>query len=338
MQNTNIPVFFEGQDDLVDILATSICSICYNTKSFIDFYILDCGISAFNKKQLETLKARFNNFSIKYLPIDLKQFKGLRGWGAKGQFVDCYARLLIPEVAPEIDRAIYLDTDVIALGDIKMLWDEDMGGYEMAATSDIGATQKIIKKCVENLGVSKDHIFANAGVVLIDCKKWRKNQSSAKMLEIAKKYKEHISTIIEDIFCIYYNNNNYKLLKNRYNLPDRKNVIKNTFPNISDEYIEEEWRHEIIQHFSPVKVWKRIENDYNGRKLRNFDSFWFFAEMTPFYAGMTKTFSISNQPKETNYEYYKLFEFIPFLTVIKKNNKKKYNLFGFIPLLTLRTK
>ena len=35
----HIPVCYEGQDDLIDILATSICSICYNTKSFIDFYI-----------------------------------------------------------------------------------------------------------------------------------------------------------------------------------------------------------------------------------------------------------------------------------------------------------
>ena len=52
MENkAHIPVCYEGQDDLIDILATSICSICYNTKSFIDFYILDCGINNFNKNQ-----------------------------------------------------------------------------------------------------------------------------------------------------------------------------------------------------------------------------------------------------------------------------------------------
>ena len=40
----HIPVFFEGQNDLIYILGTAMASICYNTESFIDFYILDCGI------------------------------------------------------------------------------------------------------------------------------------------------------------------------------------------------------------------------------------------------------------------------------------------------------
>ena len=52
MQN-HIPVFYEGQDDLVEVLATSIASVCYNTQSFIDFYILDCGLHEANKKLLE---------------------------------------------------------------------------------------------------------------------------------------------------------------------------------------------------------------------------------------------------------------------------------------------
>lgn len=81
VKQDHIPVFYEGQDDLVDILATSMASVCYNTKSFIDFYILDCGICDFNKKLLENMNEKFNNFSIKFIPIDLTQFAGLRGWG-----------------------------------------------------------------------------------------------------------------------------------------------------------------------------------------------------------------------------------------------------------------
>ena len=36
----HIPVFFEANDELVDITAVAMSSILYNTKSFIDFYIL----------------------------------------------------------------------------------------------------------------------------------------------------------------------------------------------------------------------------------------------------------------------------------------------------------
>ena len=51
----HIAVFYEGQDDLADILAVSICSVCYNTEKFVNFYILDCGICAFNKSHVSFL-------------------------------------------------------------------------------------------------------------------------------------------------------------------------------------------------------------------------------------------------------------------------------------------
>ena len=124
--NEHISIFYEGQDDLVEILATSICSICYNTKSFVDFFILDCGISSFNKKIINSLKDKFDNFSIEYIPVDLKQFEGLKGWPAGSNFLDCYSRLLIPELKKDINKAIYLDSDLIALDDICKLWNEDI--------------------------------------------------------------------------------------------------------------------------------------------------------------------------------------------------------------------
>lgn len=113
-----ISVFYEGQDDLIEILATSIASVCYNTKSFINFYILDCGICELNKKLLETLKHKFDNFTIEYIPMDLKKFSQLKGYTEKN-YVDCYSRLLIPELKPELDKAIYLDVDIILMDDIK---------------------------------------------------------------------------------------------------------------------------------------------------------------------------------------------------------------------------
>lgn len=94
--------FYEGQDDLADILAVSICSVCYNTEKFVNFYILDCGICAFNKKLLESLKSKFNNFSLEFIPVDLTQFHHLTPWCEK--FWDCYARLIIPELKPDVKK------------------------------------------------------------------------------------------------------------------------------------------------------------------------------------------------------------------------------------------
>ena len=140
MQNERIPIFYEGQDDLVDVLATSMASICYNTKSFIDFYILDCGICKFNKHLLESMKEKFNNFSIEFVPVDLEQFEGLKGWGPQNKHIDCYSRLLISNLKPNLDKCIYLDSDTIALDDIKLLWYLDLVNYFYAAAFELGCT------------------------------------------------------------------------------------------------------------------------------------------------------------------------------------------------------
>lgn len=338
----HIPVFIEGQDDLIDILATAMCSICYNTGSFIDFYVLDCGICPFNKKQLESLKAKFSNFSIEFIPIDLKRFDGMKGWPPpKYQFLDCYARLLIPELKPEIDRAIYLDSDVIALDDIKKLWDQDLDGFETGMVADIGYSQTNFDNCTKNLGVSPEHIWANAGMILLDCKKWRENQTTEKLLEIGKKYKEHLLILHEDILSSYYSCNRYKRLDNRFNITDLGAISECSSPNISEDYLANEWKHVVIYHFCHGKPFRQMKNNYNGRPLRHFDSFWFFASMTPFYAGMKIRFEENNEiakRKDTVKEEFKLFNIIPLLTVSDKQGTKRYKLFGFLPVMKKKRK
>ena len=339
----HIPVFIEGQDDLADIVATAMHSICYNTSSFINFYILDCGICPFNKKQIELIKKNFDNCSIEFLPIDLHRFDGMKGWPPpKYQFVDCYARLLIPELKPELDKAIYLDSDVIALGDIKELWEQSFDGYVFGATADIGYEGNYYKNCIENLGVRKDNIYPNAGVLLLDCKQWRAQGITEKLLKIGREKKDHLLVLNEDILSIAFNHNNYKLLDNRFNLTDlNSRICKYSAPQITDEYMSEQWKNPIIYHLSHSKPFRQMKNIYNGRTIRHFDSFWFFAKMTPFYAGMKLRFEEnrrivqeeSRMVKKDIKEKYRLFNCLPFLTTKTKNNTKRYKLFGFIPFM-----
>ncbi len=349
-ESNHIPVFYEGQDDLIEILATSMVSICYTTKSFIDFYILDCGICEFNKMLLESMKEKFSNFSIEFIPIDLKQFEGLKGYTDKN-YIDCYSRLLIPELKPEIDKAIYLDADVIALNDIKLLWNEDLNGYEIAACADLGYQKSVQDRCF-SIGIPRDQIYCNAGVLIIDCNTWRKNNISKKLLHLAKEIKDKILYICEDILNLYYKNNNYKLLDLRYNIHQLENFICSVCaPQITDEYISNEWKNIVIQHLSPAKPWR--EGEYNNVDLKHWSEFWFFAKLTPYYDGLSLKFLnnsnkrmlgislsvLGQENKETNKRIkYFLFNFIPFVQTKQKGNVKRVYLFGFIPIFKIKSK
>ena len=341
--NEHISIFYEGQDDLVEILATSMCSICYNTNSFIDFFILDCGISSFNKRMINLLKDKFDNFSIEYIPVDLKQFEGLKGWPAGSKFLDCYSRLLIPELKNDINKAIYLDSDIIALDDICKLWNEDIENYDFGACPDIGYNKFFQENCVKKLGVDRSHIYANAGVLLINCERWRCNNISNKLIKIAKDNKDDILVIIEDILSVLYNGNNYKILNNRYNLADRTNEIgRINAEYINDDYMNDEWKNVVLQHLSPGKAWKILKNNYNNRELKFFSAFWFFAHMTPYYHGMLNKYIFytnellvhfnirMSKPLKVKYKFLG----IPIFVIRRNNNKTKYQLFGCITIFT----
>ena len=359
--NEHIPVFFESNDELVEITAVAMASICYNTKSFVDFYILDTGMHSFNKKLLESMKEKFDNFSIEYIPVDLKQFKDLKGYTARN-FLDCYARLLIPELKPELDKAIYLDEDIIALDDISKLWNESLDGYEVGCVADIAyANYNIINKAQ----ISSKQKYANGGVIFFNCKKWRENGTSKKALEIAKKYKHSLGAVIEDILNILYNNNQYKLLPFRYGyselIDSSAQLGKDSTLSINYEM---ELHNVVIFHFSGMtKPWQFINNPYHSGSYKNFtipffSHFYFFAKMTPFYEGLMLKFlsknnelmankSISNLHQYLNLntsmlsfkkKWVKLFSLIPLIKIKKKNKVRKYYLFGFLPLFQVKEK
>ena len=349
MTQKHIPIFYEGQDDLVDILATSIASICYNTKSFIDFYILDCGLNDFNKKQLESMKHKFQNFSIEFVPVDLSVFKGLRGWGPNMDSIDVYARLLIPDLKPDLKKVIYLDSDMIALDDIKKLYDIDLGDYPYAATPELGCNQMIFDNCINNLGIDKNHIYPSAGMLVLNLDQIK---SSEKLINVCRDYNDKLIVYNEEIFSIAFGCNNYKRLDLRFNMADRKNLISSVnAPDITDEYVNEEWKHVVIQHLTPTKPWKYLRTE-NNQPIKNIWAFWHFAAMTPFYEGMQNRYFWYAMEQITFHAHknknapftptiktkIKLFNLLPFLTIKEKANTKTYKLFGFLPLFKVKEK
>lgn len=51
MTTQTIPVYLVTNWDMVGYTATTMASILSNTKHNCDFYILDCGLSDFDRKQ-----------------------------------------------------------------------------------------------------------------------------------------------------------------------------------------------------------------------------------------------------------------------------------------------
>ncbi|UNU90063.1 glycosyltransferase [Aeromonas dhakensis] len=92
-----------------------------------------------------------------------------------------YYRFAIPEVLHNVEKVLFIDADMIAVGDISPLWSVDMVGSVAAVVSDhiLGGD----KKKQQERGISSDRYF-NAGFILMDLSKWRENNISQQALDL----------------------------------------------------------------------------------------------------------------------------------------------------------
>jgi lipopolysaccharide biosynthesis glycosyltransferase len=281
----NIPVYFVTNWDMVGYTATTMASLLSNTKRNCDFYVMDCGLSTFDRQQLSTLKDRFSNLkSLSFATVDMNRFEGLNVWYYG--MLDAWAMLLFPEAFPDVHgKVIHIESDTLVVGDIEKLYNENLDGYT------IGAAPEIAFGALTDLFPSKDHYYFNLGMIVIDCDKWRQDDTTAKCLELGRKYGKRFNCLHQDALNMLYYNNNYKKLLNRYNLGERKNYVKIIHPDLSDEYFEKEWKDPVIIHFSPNKPWRTQHSFYDEKRIvKYFNEWWYYAYQTPYFWGMENAF------------------------------------------------
>ena len=102
----HIPVFLSADNNYAPLIATTVASICDNTKSFVDFYVLDGGISEENKQKIATLKNQFKNFEIEYIAVDISKYISLKDYKNICIHVTAstYNSLLIPSLKKNLEN------------------------------------------------------------------------------------------------------------------------------------------------------------------------------------------------------------------------------------------
>lgn len=335
-----INLFYEGNDDLVGVLATSIASVCTNTKSQLLINILDTGISECNKRHLLNLCERYSNASLVFSHVDLQIFEGLKGYREEN-FLDCYSRLLIPHMNANIDKAIYLDSDTLVLKDINLLWQTDLRDKALAAPPDLGVAPWVLNHMAD-LGMDSSQVYISAGVYVIDCKKWREQRITENLLSLAKEKRDKLLIIIEDLFTLYFKNN-FKILDCSWGYIecDVENAKYIPVDDITSEQLLEKQKDISIIHFAgPNKVWLRRKSVITKKQLLHFYDFWYYAKMTPFFDGLSQSFLYKDEARKTSVteEVIRLFGAIPLLRIKYKEDRTKIYLFSIIPLFTKKNR
>ena len=259
-----IPIFFATDDNYLPFLAITLQSMYENASRDYDYkmYVLHSGVSTdYYEKIMEYSKP---HFEIEFVDV-AEPLKEIAEHLHMRDYYTCttYFRVFIAEMFPQFDKALYLDCDLVALGDISALYEYDLGDNLIGGAGVIIVNSfEVYKKYVRELdGVNTDTFF-NAGVILMNLKAFRDEGFYEQFADLLKKYKfrliqdeDYLNVICQD-----------RILQ----LPR----AWNKFPVSMDKLDREDLR---IAHFGLTwKPWKYCDIPYG-------EYFWEYAQKTKFY-------------------------------------------------------
>jgi len=181
------------ENHFVVLLAAMIKSLELNhkTSEIIDLYIIDDKINKRSKVKISN-SVNKNLIQIHWLKMKECIPKGFDLPKDKSTYpINVYMKLFIPYLLPKtVEKAIFLDVDMIVLNDISELWKTDLQGNVIGAVTDqfikvVSAWGGI--QNYEELNLNKDSPYFNTGLMLIDLKKWVDLDVTKKVLDFTNK-------------------------------------------------------------------------------------------------------------------------------------------------------
>lgn len=120
-----------------------------------------------------------------------------------------------------INRLLYLDADMLCLGDLRELYFTSIDGKEIAAVEDSGLPEGRL----ERLNFTGDGYF-NAGMLLVDLRAWHDNKNFDAAISMLRKTPERFEALDQDVLNLLYSDKVYWVGK-RYN---QENNVEDTYP------------------------------------------------------------------------------------------------------------
>ena len=235
-----INLAFSIDDNYCGPLFTVLFSIFSNFKKKDQFHIHINVVTGKNgvTKEHQLIFEEFvkkNDASIQFIVIDSSIF---------GKFhldyyitENTYYKIILPELLPNESKVLYLDSDILVVGDISELWSFDVSNWALAAAADV-----FFDRFVE-LGIPVNTKYFNSGIILMNLNYWRANDISRKVFDFININNDKLLYHDQDVLnaLLYsqwlylhpkYNSQSgffYKIPPRFFSIQERDEAVKNPF-------------------------------------------------------------------------------------------------------------
>lgn len=298
---TELPIFpaFEGNRSAIalqssdfyapyaSVLIQSIIDHSSGDRSY-DIIVKTLDMSEENAQILCGLADGFDNISVRVISIKScydKYFNDRHITGDKRFAGMTVAKLLLPELLENYDRALHLDSDMIVLGDIAQVFDCDLGECYAAAVQDILVEYMYndgwyVKDAIDTfLELDSPRDYHNAAFMMFDLNKLRADFTINQWADFIL---EHKCELFEQDAFNYFFKGRFLELGYEWNFPiDSRGIIKNGNQKkpspLYEKYMAAKPNRRVIHYLTAIKPWD--DPLYCLESVR----WWSIAARSPFY-------------------------------------------------------
>lgn len=211
MKEPPVSVMFAVTPSWLIPLAVAIRSLCLHSSPHRNYelHIVHQGLEKRQMKELEKAVSGYPHVSLGFSMLPEKLLRILNGRDC-GRFSPLtYGRLLAADLFPMCDRLVYLDVDVLLNGDVAELYGADLQGAPVGAVRDCAVLESMGTgqlpahlEYISGMGVASARLYCNAGVMVMDLRKMREEETEDRLLGLLESRPEPFPYGDQDIINI----------------------------------------------------------------------------------------------------------------------------------------
>lgn len=260
-----INILISVNREYLDKAETMLHSFRRNNSEDVTVYLMNHCLCDAEIKKIKKYLCRHLRMDLEVLDVSMTVFEQLPL--NSGRFsIEIYYRVLAQFLLPQtVERVLWLDADIILCGNVSEFYHQDFDGKLIVACPDEACDDEEVVQIKRNLGLSKEHVYFNSGVLLLNIGALREKTNPNEIGQAAQNIAKYFIYPDQDLLNYLYSGSVKYCDQNKFNCQVKK-LRKLTKTQIDDIVIlhytgyQKPWKFYYIYELSKAVVpyWKEI--------------------------------------------------------------------------------
>ena len=212
-----VNILISVNSNYLDKAETMLHSFRRHNVDEITVYLINHTLNSYEINRFRKYLKRNLNMHLEVIAVSNTIFDSFP-LGSERFTLEIYYRVLAQFLLPQnVDRIIWLDADIVICGNIKEFYNQSFDGNLLVACPDVAWKSEAISQIKENLGLNKEHIYFNSGVLLLNIEAMRRETNYHDIVQSAYRISDYLVFPDQDLLNYLYSERVKYCDQNKYN-------------------------------------------------------------------------------------------------------------------------